>query len=459
MDAAVLPAQFSCFLKTLGPFEAQPYLAVAVSGGADSMALALLSQQWAHAHNGQIIALIIDHGLRSESAMEAAQTRAWLVARGINAQILKVQVDRQGALQNAARNARYEALFAYCQAHGILHLLTAHHAGDQLETAMMHEARGVSEHGSSAMAAVRLCASVRLLRPLLAVPKTVLQDYLRAQGQDWVEDPSNQNRAFTRVQCRMQLAGQHLDEQMQRHARVQAAGHARDQAAKQLVQDAAGCVALYPEAYAELALAPFMQLPRPRATLVLANLLRTLSGGASRPRKSKTLRLYDSLCGLEKQGAAPHWHATLNHIKLCYDAGKGQVLLFPELAHLPALALQAIRGEGHYAGRFQLHWQLPEQTNAAPFPDYRIAPLGAAGLRQIAEHLPAHAAKRRQYMPKPVQNTLPALWWLDSVLIVPHIGYRCAGLNPNLDVSLAFAPAKPLGNGAFYCLNAEPFEL
>ena len=79
---------FAHKMAALGPFEAEPHLAIAVSGGGDSMALVLLADQWAKAQGGQVTALTVDHGLRAESAREAAQVATWLQARGIAHEIL-----------------------------------------------------------------------------------------------------------------------------------------------------------------------------------------------------------------------------------------------------------------------------------------------------------------------------------------------------------------------------------
>lgn len=75
-------------MARLGPFGAAPRLAVAVSGGADSTALALLTQQWAAGRNASLLALVVDHGLRPDFAAEAALTAARLQARGIPRRLL-----------------------------------------------------------------------------------------------------------------------------------------------------------------------------------------------------------------------------------------------------------------------------------------------------------------------------------------------------------------------------------
>src|SRR3954451_23412950 len=80
--------ELAALMEPLGPFERAPALAVAVSGGADSLALAILAAAWAERRGGRVLALTVDHGLRPESAAEARQTAAWLAARGITSRIL-----------------------------------------------------------------------------------------------------------------------------------------------------------------------------------------------------------------------------------------------------------------------------------------------------------------------------------------------------------------------------------
>ena len=102
-DAPITAAEFALSMASVGPFETAPRLAVAVSGGADSLALALLAQEWARGKGGAIVALTVDHGLRREAAAEARQVGRWLAARGIAHHVLRrlsafLRADREGAL-------------------------------------------------------------------------------------------------------------------------------------------------------------------------------------------------------------------------------------------------------------------------------------------------------------------------------------------------------------------------
>lgn len=180
-------------------------VAVAVSGGADSLALALLLKVWGDANGVEVLALTVDHGLRADAAQEARQVGAWMAARGMAHHVLTWAQgpDAQSAVQARAREARYGLMSKWCRAHGVARLFAAHHQGDQAETFVMRLKRASTLHGLAAMAHMRdLGGGVVLCRPLLGVSKARLTATLLAQGQDWIEDPSNRNPSFERVRVR-----------------------------------------------------------------------------------------------------------------------------------------------------------------------------------------------------------------------------------------------------------------
>lgn len=198
---------FACLMAPFGPFEASPALAVAVSGGRDSLALALLAHDWSRERQGKVVALIVDHGLRAESAAETATTLGVLAGHGIEGVRLAWSGGKpRTGLQEAAREARYGLLRKECWRRGILHLLLAHHADDQAETVAMRAVRGSGRDGLAGMAALVEQPEVRLLRPLLSVRRANLTATLVARGVQWLDDPSNTDPRFERA--RLRLAGQ-----------------------------------------------------------------------------------------------------------------------------------------------------------------------------------------------------------------------------------------------------------
>ena len=196
-------AAFAALMARFAPFEARPHLAVAVSGGADSLALALLADGWARAESGRITALTVDHRLRPGSAEEAARVAHWLRHRAIaHVVLVRDGPGFAGDVQAEARAARYRLLEGWCECQGVLHLLTAHHREDQAETVLLRLARGSGLDGLAGIAAVVERRDCRILRPLLTVPRASLAATLEARGQAWIEDPSNRDPAYARVRLR-----------------------------------------------------------------------------------------------------------------------------------------------------------------------------------------------------------------------------------------------------------------
>lgn len=194
---------FARLMTPFEPFETAPVVAVAVSGGRDSLALALLARDWAETRGGRIVALIVDHALRPESEQEAAGTRDLLQRLGIEVEILRWSGPKpRNGLQSAARTERYRLLSGECRRRGILHLLLGHHADDQAETVTMRAARGSGLDGLAGMAALTERPDVRLLRPLLPVPRASLTATLLALGVPWIDDPSNMDVRFERARLR-----------------------------------------------------------------------------------------------------------------------------------------------------------------------------------------------------------------------------------------------------------------
>jgi tRNA(Ile)-lysidine synthase len=191
-------------MAALGDFPGRPDLAVAVSGGPDSLALALLAQRWAAAQGGQLLALTVDHRLRPDSAREAAQVKRWLSAHGIQHRTLRwLGAKPKANLAAAAREARYALLIAACRRARIGALALAHHREDQAETFLLRLGRGSGVDGLAAMAPLSERDGIALLRPLLDVARDRLRALLTARGQAWIEDPSNADptRARTRVRA------------------------------------------------------------------------------------------------------------------------------------------------------------------------------------------------------------------------------------------------------------------
>lgn len=298
LGAAALPLELDEFdrrVSALGPFEQPPRLAVAVSGGADSTALALLARDWATARGGSVRAFLVDHGLRPDSAAEAARALGRLAALWIPARLLLWRGPAPSRrVQERARAARLALLEAACAEAGILHLLLAHHAEDQRETVAMRAARRSGPEGLAGMPALRETARVRLLRPLLDVPKARLIATLRARGIAWEEDPSNRDPRFERARLRRAATA------LPSLAAIAAAGRRRAEREEAMAALAARIVRPDPR-HRRLLIeaAPLFSAKPELAHLVLRRALHAVGGGPYPPAPAAVARL---LAGL---GAAP----------------------------------------------------------------------------------------------------------------------------------------------------------
>lgn len=189
-------AAFDAALALFRP--ADPF-AVAVSGGPDSTALMRLAAA------RRPLVLTVDHGLRPGSAAEAARVADWARALKLEHRTLTWTGPKPGrGIQAAARRARYRLLAEACQAAGIGALMTGHTLDDQFETVAMRRAKGSGDLGAAGLPAQAELpdAPVRLMRPLIAVPKAALVGWLGEKGQDFITDPSNADPRFERARLR-----------------------------------------------------------------------------------------------------------------------------------------------------------------------------------------------------------------------------------------------------------------
>lgn len=198
---------FSESLESIGGFGRKPVLAVAVSGGADSLALTLLAAEWAKKHKGRIIALTVDHGLRKESAAEAKYVHKLLAKFGIEHHIL----NHGEALPNAnvqawARDLRYGLMLEFCKKKKIKHLLLGHQQDDNIETFFLHLERGSGLKGLSGMKPVSSRGPVRLIRPMLEISRAQIDAFLKTKRVKPVNDPTNANTKYRRSALREVLA-------------------------------------------------------------------------------------------------------------------------------------------------------------------------------------------------------------------------------------------------------------
>ncbi|WP_137178056.1 tRNA lysidine(34) synthetase TilS [Roseomonas sp. AR75] len=384
-------------MAPLGPFGAAPCLLAGVSGGPHSLALALLARDWARERGGRVLALVCDHGLRPESAAEAAGVAAMLAAQGVEARVEPLRLAGGPGTQERAREARLNALLEACRAAGAPWLLLGHHRADQAETLLMRALAGSGPAGLSAMAPARAAAAALVLRPLLGVSPDRLEAVCAATGVDPVRDPSNADRRFTRIRLRGELGAAAVAALAETAARF---GQRRQALADGVAGRLAGACLLHEAGFARLDLAALGEDAVARSAL--GALIRTI-GGRRYPPAEDTLRR------LIAQGEGTSGGAVLR---------RNGVLLREEAALGPPVPA---RPGALWDGRFRLVGTPPAG-----------AVMAAAG--EAARRLP-----RPAWMPASVVPTLPSLHLKGTLAEVPALSYPAGGCHAGY--AFRFAPA------------------
>jgi tRNA(Ile)-lysidine synthase len=289
----------------------QPWpAAVAVSGGADSLALCWLLTAWAKQKGLALpTVLSVDHGLGAGSediARKVVETaRQWQLA----AYVLPWTGPKpRRNLEAAARDARYQLLGNWCRSHGIKGLYVGHTLEDQAETLLLRLGRGSGVDGLCAMSSLSPFPlagypELDLVRPLLVLARASLRSLLEEQGLAWHEDPMNADPRFSRVRIRQAwpalIAAGLAPERL-----VLAADHLRR--ARSALQSAAEAFVAahchFDDDHAQLDRAALAALPEEIGLRALALVLMRVSGSSYRPRFRRLQALYNSVCRGELGG-------------------------------------------------------------------------------------------------------------------------------------------------------------
>jgi tRNA(Ile)-lysidine synthase len=193
------PLDYPALDSQLEPLLDAPRWYVGFSGGLDSTVLLHLLQHWCRHHPAAppLSAIHVNHGLQDQS--DEWQVHCQWTCRLLQIPLLCFQASvttGSRGLEAAAREARYSLFEQHLQAGDVLFL--GHHADDQVETFFLRLLRGSGVRGLAAMPARRALAHGRLARPLLSLPRAVLETYASSHGLSCVEDPSNSDIAMDR---------------------------------------------------------------------------------------------------------------------------------------------------------------------------------------------------------------------------------------------------------------------
>lgn len=327
-------------------------IALAVSGGGDSMAMLTLAHNWTHVWGVRLRVVTVDHGLRPEAAAEAEMVAETCAELGWEHQTLRWHWDGQGNLMDAARRARLSLIDGWRGE--TRDVLLAHTADDVAESFVMRLSRGAGVEGLSAMRPLREVqlgegAPMRVVRPCLTMRRAELRHYLRVLQGQWVDDPSNDDEGYERVRARKlvarleaagSLTGADLAAAATRMARASEALRAR---AAQVWGEISAEVPLQRCGDLIFDQTAFQHIERDTQLRLLSAALRFVSGAEYPPREAPLEALLDRLLG----GGGGTLHGCEARIE------RGQIALFREYAAVQDLSCVAQPG-ALWDGRWRL---------------------------------------------------------------------------------------------------------
>ncbi|WP_149141062.1 tRNA lysidine(34) synthetase TilS [Gemmobacter caeruleus] len=365
-------------------------LGVAVSGGGDSVALLHLLHRLPPRAGLALHVVTVDHGLRPESAAEAAGVAAFCAGLGLPHVTLQWHGPAPtGNLMDQARRARATLIADWARARGLYDVALGHTADDDAESFLMNLGRAAGLEGLSGMRPQWQDQGIRWHRPLLGVTRAELRAWLRRQGIGWIDDPGNDNDRFTRVKARRALAAlaplgitvDRLADSIAHLAAARGVVQAATHRAADCLTESAGALSV--------ARADWVALPAELRRRLLVAMTLWMGGGGYPPRAAQVARLDLAL----DQGR----DATLAGLRFRPRAGRIAI----------TREARAAMGPVAPGGIWDHRWQV-----TGPFaPGQTIAALGASGLAQCADW--------RAHGPREALIVTPAVWQGARLIAAP----------------------------------------
>lgn len=405
-------------------FQNHRHVVLAVSGGPDSMALMHLAAEWKALRGDgapSFSVITVDHGLRPDSAIEAALVAAAAQGLGFAHTTLHWEGGKpKTGLQAAAREARYRLIGAHLRANGWQAVATGHTQDDQAETVLMRLARGSGVDGLAAMRSVTMPDKFWLLRPLLGVSKARLETTLRDRGVTWIVDPGNEKPEFERGRLRavrnvldgLGLQNDQIALSAQRLGRTR---EALDWTSGYFAEKLGDALHIDDLGFAEIQWDRLLELPEEIRLRILLQLLGSIGGGG---------RAAVSLGQLEAMTVTRDWQSPegLTLAGAVFSkGGKGCIMVTREYGRSPLPEVVLAPGQGlEWDNRFTVFTSVNDPDH------FTVAALGPKGLDFLAKTGCCNIDGPRRAM-----VSIPGLWLGDALISAPLFKYFAEGRNPH----------------------------
>lgn len=410
MNGFVEIEEVEAVLETIGINFNNLKIAVAVSGGGDSMALAVLLNEIVKKHGGKLLALTVDHGLREESFREAGAVNRILSDIGIKHKLLKWEGEKpKTRVEEKAREARFNLLADECKKEGFEYLAVAHNLEDKAETFWMRLSHGSGLDGLASVAKTRRLRGINIIRPLLGFNREELRNTCRYYGIKWFEDPMNSDDKFLRVKLRefeKMLADEGLTPQRldKTFLKLEEARQSIEFIVEELLTK---IMKKHNEGYANINYELWKKYPSDIQRRILEKSLNSVY-----PQDYGTG--FDLLEATRKEMLTQEFSGkTLSGCEIFFDKS-GDIIICREAERVqgkvPLISAEVV-------------WDKRYIVRADPDESIFVGALEEEGLAVLRKNKSLESVLEK--LPYKIKRSIPAIWSEDGLMAVPLIGYYC----------------------------------
>ncbi len=398
-------------------------VALAISGGSDSIALLYLMSDWIKSTKVRLVVFSVDHDLRANSVNDVEFVRNEALKLGLEFYDLKwVHQGIKAAIQAKARQARYQLMTDKCKQLGITCLMTAHHADDLLENYLMRKKKKASLLGLS-FSDNYFFNDVEIIRPFLKYHKVDLLDYLKVTNIKWIEDESNKNDCYERNRVRKEIEASGVREQRDLYLEMLQSNEQAKKVNNELVKSIAEVVEIYQQGFAIIDLGKFSQVIIDIQIYIINYITTIIGGNAGMPRYRSIGKLLEKIRISDKIASSVHG---------CIIKKVNQnLLIFREISDIK-MVTKLSEDKVLWDNRFQI-----QVERKADLKQYSVEKLKFEDYVLIRKELEYQEKvinntkdKSLYYLKTVVGNyhksilfTLPVIKNLEKIVAIPHISY------------------------------------
>lgn len=412
----------SDFKNSLDSLAINQKIALAISGGSDSMAMLIATNKLLK--KTDFVAITVDHNLRDGSASETQKVKKWCKELAIEHVILKWDnPSKEGNLQANARNARYLLMSNYCNSNNIKYLFVAHNINDQAETVLMRMLRGSGVDGLSSISSKSFIYNINIVRPFLNIFNDELKQFLIENKQEWIEDPSNNNDDFQRVGIR-QIIDKYHDKNTIINRLTETANHMRRASSyinHKIADDLKSCTIFHQQAYVILKKRNFIQLHPEAQIRILSKILTALSSYPKQIRFEKLYNIHQNIVDNKINKSQTIFNCVVQ------DNGDSY-LMYKELSKIDE-AEKALNTNQQIIWDNRIYILNKSNVNLT---------VKLLGVENYLKYLKENEKKLPLNLNKKIIYTLPAIFHLEKLVSVPQIRY-CVNKSLSQEISYKFS--------------------